>query len=162
MSDRGRQPIARIACLAGTCLVTASGARAQELLPNLRALPPSGLAVVVNAAGNPELRLGATSWNSGEGPLELVAGPVGPGGQDVYQRVYSKDGTFTDYLAGTFEYHPEHLHFHFEDYALYTLAPLNAPGALQGHKTSFCIMDTTKVDTRLPGAPRKPVYSTCN
>ena len=64
------------------------------------------LGYVPNAAtGNPELRLAATSWNSGQGPLELVAGPCGQAGQDVYQRIYTQGGGFTDNLAGTFIFH---------------------------------------------------------
>jgi len=152
-------------CLAIASLATGSVVAGQELRPNLRALPPSNLSIIPNAAtGNPELRLSATSWNSGSGPLELVAGAGGQAGQDVYQRIYSQGGGFTDYLAGTFVFHPEHNHFHFERYAVYMLRPVNAPGASrrQGYKTSFCIMDTTKVDARLPGAPNKAVYGGCN
>jgi hypothetical protein len=146
-------------------LATGAVAAGQERLPNLRAFPPADLSVIANVdTGNPELRLSATSWNSGQGPLELIPGPTGQAGQDVYQRVYNESGGSTDYLAGTFVYHPQHLHFHFQEYALYTLRPVNAPGASQrqSYKTSFCVMDTTKVDARLAGAPKRPVYSTCN
>jgi lysyl oxidase len=82
----------------------------------------------------------------------------------VYQRVYTQGGGFKDYEAGTFIFHPEHNHFHFERYAVYMLRPVNAPGASgrQSYKTSFCVMDTTKVDARLPGAPKKQVYTSCN
>jgi hypothetical protein len=142
----------------------AAPAAAQELLPNLRALPAFNLSVETNAdTGNPELRLSVTSWNSGAGPLELIAGNAGQAGQDVYQRIYTKTGS-TDYLSGTFVWHPDHSHFHFQEYAVYTLNPLNAPGASkrQAYKTSFCVMDTTKVDARLPGAPRRAVFETCN
>jgi hypothetical protein len=154
-----------LSCLAIGSLVMTAAASAQELLPNLRALPPSNLSVVANGAtGNPELRLSASSWNSGAGPLELVAGSAGQAGQDVYQRVYTTSGTYTDDLAGTFVWHSDHNHFHFQEYALYTLNPVKAPGASkrQAYKTSFCVMDTTKVDTRLSGAPKRPVYDTCN
>jgi hypothetical protein len=152
-------------CLAIGCLSLAPAASGQELRPNLRALPPSNLSVVANLdTGNPELRLSATSWNSGSGPLELIAGPVGPAGQDVYQRVFNKDGSYLDHLAGTFVWHSDHNHFHFQEYARYTLNPVNAPGASQrqAYKTSFCVMDTTKVDAKLPGAPRRGVYYTCS
>src|SRR5262245_46120439 len=139
---------------------------AQELLPNLRAFPASNLYVATNPdTGNTELRFGATSWNSGNGPLELVAG-VGNEStlkQEVFQRVYKQGSGYTDYRAGEFIYHPDHLHFHFQEYALYILSPVDAPGASQrqAFKTSFCVMDTTKVDTRLPGSAKKPVYTTC-
>jgi lysyl oxidase len=142
---------------------TASG---QELRPNLRALPAFNLSIALNAdSGDPELRFSATSWNSGAGPLELVAGAGGQAGQDVYQRIYNKTGGgFVDHLAGTFLWHPTHFHFHFQQYAVYTLQPVNAPGGSQrqSYKTSFCIMDTTKVDARLPGAPNRPAYGGCN
>jgi hypothetical protein len=147
------------------CGVLTAPAAAQELLPNLRALPAFELAVEPNPdTGNLELRLSATSWNSGAGRLELVAGNAGQAGQDVYQRVYNKNGSFTDHLSGTFVWHPDHNHFHFQEYALYTLNPVNAPGASkrQAYKTSFCVMDTTKVDARLPGAPKRPVFEACN
>lgn len=105
-----------------------------------------------------------TSWNSGLGPLELRAGETSSQGQNVYQRVYLSDGTYYDHLAGTFEWHPEHNHFHFEDYALYTLQPAGASGGSDriGNKTTFCVMDTGKIDGSLPGAPALPVYVTCN
>lgn len=147
------------------CLWLATPAAGQDLLPNLRALPPTELSVIANAeTGNPELRLTATSWNSGAGALELNAGPAGQAGQDVYQRIYQKNGTYRTNLAGTFVWHPEHNHFHFQEYAVYTLRPVSAPGASQrqSYKTSFCVMDTAKVDGRLPGAPRKAVYAQCN
>lgn len=152
-------------CLTISGLSLAPAVSGQELRPNLRALPASNLSVVANVdTGNPELRFAATSWNTGSGPLELIAGPTGPAGQDVYQRVFYKNGSYLDYLAGTYVWHPEHSHFHFQEYALYTLRPVNAPGASQrqAYKTSFCVMDTTKVDARLSGAPRRAVYSTCS
>lgn len=140
-------------------------AAAQDRLPNLRAMPASNLSVVPNAStGNPELRFSATSWNSGVGPLELVPGPGGQAGQDVYQRIYLQGGGSRQQLAGTFIWHEGHNHFHFQQYAVYTLRPVNAPGASQrqSYKTTFCVMDTTPVDTRLSGAPGSAVYTTCN
>ena len=108
----------------------------------------------------------ATTWNNGDGPLVLVAGETDPDAlrnRKVYQRVFLSDGTFHDRVAGDFVWHPSHNHFHFEDYAVYTLQPFNAPGASArtSAKTSFCVMDTTAVDTTLPRAPNKPVYATC-
>jgi hypothetical protein len=83
-------------------------------------------------------------------------------GQNVYQKIYTDTGS-REVLAGTFEWHELHNHFHFEDYALYTLQPIDAPGAslTTGSKTTFCIMDTTRVNTKLSGAPKQAVYSTC-
>jgi hypothetical protein len=151
------------------CVVAfATGVSAQtavDLPPDLIPLPASNISLVSNVSGTSTLRFSTTSWNSGTGPLELVAGQVdtGSGKQQVSQRIYLSDGTSFLHLAGWFEWHPLHNHFHFDDYALYSLQPVNAPGGSlrTGQKTTFCIMDTTKINTQLPGAPGAPVYSTC-
>jgi len=136
-----------------------------ELKPNLQPFPAGNLAIVQDLSGAIQLVFSATTWNNGDGPLVLVAGDTDSATlrQKVDQRVFLSDGTFYDRNVGIFEWHPAHNHFHFEDYALYTLQPFDAPGASErtSAKTSFCIMDTTQVDTRLPGAPNKPVYVTC-
>jgi hypothetical protein len=150
-------------------LTRGTAAQTVELRPNLVAYPAGSASLSVVASGGiVSLRFATTSWNNGTGPLELRAGdiiiaPDGSQRRKVNQRVYLSDGTYYDKYAGEFEYHPEHQHFHFENYALYTLKPVNAPGASskQSAKTTFCVMDTTKVNTTLPGAPLNAVYSTC-
>jgi hypothetical protein len=144
----------------------ASAQTAVTLPPNLKPLPASNVALVTNTtAGTTTLRFSTTSWNNGVGALQLEAGDVdtGSGKQQVYQRIFTSDGGSVLHLAGWFEYHPEHQHFHFDDYALYTLQPVNAPGGYQltGSKTTFCVMDTTPINTGLPGAPSQAVYSSC-
>ena len=147
----------------------ATGAAAQSSLalpPNLKPLPASSFSLVANTTtGSSTLRFSTTSWNSGTGPLQLEAGSVdtGSGKQQVYQRVFNNDGTSARFFAGWFEWHPTHNHFHFDDYALYPLQPVNATGGSlrTGSKTTFCVMDTTKINTTLPGAPGQAVYSTC-
>lgn len=157
-------PITFVSWVLGTMLwftAIASAQQVLELTPNLRPLPASDLSLV----GGTTLLFSTTSWNNGAGPLELRAGEIDPVGnrQNVYQRVYLSDGGYYDRLAGTFVWHPEHNHFHFEDYALYTLQPFNAPGGSQriSSKTTFCVMDTNKINGSLPGAPGSAVYTTC-
>lgn len=146
----------------------ASGATAQSVIarpPNLTPFPASNFSLVSNGNGGNTLRFSTTSWNNGAGPLQLEAGAVdtGSGKQQVNQRIYNDDGSSSLFFAGWFEWHESHNHFHFDDYALYTLQPVNAPGGSQrtGEKTTFCIMDTTSIDTSLPGAPSHAIYSTC-
>lgn len=133
--------------------------------PNLKALPASNFSLVTDTSGNLLLRFATTSWNAGTGPLQLEAGSVdtGSGKQQVNQRVWLSDGSTYLHLAGWFEWHPTHNHFHFDNYALYTLQPINAPGGSSrtGQKTTFCVMDTTKINGNLTGAPLNAVYSTC-
>ncbi|HXF47673.1 MAG TPA: lysyl oxidase family protein, partial [Burkholderiaceae bacterium] len=159
--------VALSAAMSGAALF-AGGAAAQSVIaltPNLKPLPASNFSLVSNVNGGYTLRFSTTSWNSGGGPLQLEAGPVdtGSGKQQVYQRIFNSDGSSALFFAGWFQWHPTHNHFHFDDYALYTLQPVNAPGGSQrtGSKTTFCVMDTTKIDTSLPGAPAQAVYATC-
>ncbi|MBT2326244.1 hypothetical protein J7E62_28360 [Variovorax paradoxus] len=154
--------------LAAWVVTLAGSAMAQTVVdrpPNLKPLPASNLSLVADASGGSTLRFNTTSWNNGTGPLQLEAGPVdtGSGKQQVLQRVFLSDGTSFLRLSGYFEWHPAHNHFHFDDYALYTLQPVNAPGGSErtGSKTTFCVMDTTKIDASLPGAPAQAAYSSC-
>jgi hypothetical protein len=148
------------------CLTVANVASAAtDKLPNITPLRASGMAIATAADGSKQLRFNTTSWNNGAGPLELRGGPVdtSTSKQQVLQRIYQTDGSYREVSAGFFEYHPTHNHMHFDDYAVYTLQPVNAPGASArtGTKMTFCIMDTDKVNAKLPGASKKAVYKTC-
>lgn len=165
-----------LCCLAGVFLLPAArSAQAQDvcsdapedLCPNLKAYPAFDLDVVDAGVGGQKLIFSALTWNSGGGPLELFAGEGIPGQttQKIYQRIFKVYGTDpTEVMAGEFEWHPAHAHFHFEDYARYTLQPLEAAGGSfrTGSKTTFCVIDTNRIDHRLPGAPKKAVYKWCN
>jgi hypothetical protein len=143
----------------------AVSASAVDLRPNLKALQAADIRLVTTSTGSTLLRFSTTSWNSGTGPLELVAGSVDRSKkrQKVYQRIYADDGSYRNILAGFFVWHKQHNHFHFENYADYILEPVNAPGASSrtSSKTTFCVMDTTDVNLGLDGAPQAPFYSTC-
>lgn len=136
-----------------------------DLLPNLAPRPASEISVVQDPSNNHILlRFAAVNTNVGSGPLELRAGGINGTGQEVNQRIYRSDGSFYDRLAGTMTYHPQHNHFHFNNFALYTLTSVaNSTGSGQtSEKTSFCVEDTTQIDLTLPGAPHSGVYTTCN
>jgi hypothetical protein len=137
-----------------------------ELRPNIRALPPSGIAM--RDANN--MQFNTTSWNSGGGRLELVAKNLvndpatSQTKQQVDQRIYCSGGAFYDRSAGTAEYHPAHNHVHYNDYANYILEfadTSNPQSPRQGTKTTFCIMDTTGVNTQLAGASPAAVFDWC-
>ena len=157
--------IALGAMIAGVVLF-ATGAAAQTALPpNLKPLPASNFSLITDTTGDSTLRFSTTSWNNGTGPLQLEAGDVdrNQGTRKVDQRIFNHDGSSSLFFAGWFEWHEGHNHFHFDDYALYELQPVNAPGGSSriGQKTTFCVMDTTKIDGSLPGAPSSAGYSTC-
>jgi len=147
-----------------------SGAQT-DLLPNLEPFPASEVSLVSGPNGL-EIRFTTTSWNRGVGPVELAGGPIispfidedHPGSQLVYQNIYQTDGSIRQRDAGIFVYHGgTHQHFHFEDYAKYTLQPLSVQGTIEeGSKVSFCLLDNEKINTRLSNAPKKPHYVSCN
>jgi hypothetical protein len=143
----------------------AEAAIGDQLLPNLKALPAREFSVVVDAQGATQLRFSTISWNAGTGPLTLVAGTADSttNRQDVWQWIQLEGGGEAKRLAGTFVWHPLHSHFHFEGYALYTLQPALATGAASrtSQKTTFCVMDTNRIDGTLPGSPSSGGYTTC-
>ena len=155
-----------IIAVAFIVLVIASGtARAQqvvELLPNIQARPAFEVSTRLHPVfRNPELRFSVTTVNVGDGPLEFVGGETGRGKQNIYQRIHLSDGTSYDRRVGAYVWHPEHNHIHVENYAEYTLQALNAPGNSKrtGQKTSFCVMDTDRIDTTI--GSNQPYYTTC-
>ena len=136
--------------------------------PDLKTRPAADLRYdKVTIGGIPQwvLRFSNTVWNAGTGPLHLV--PVNSGSKTtVWQHVYSTTtatGTpFEQHHAGEAEFHPAHNHWHFQDFAKYELytkaAWANNTGDKrgQGTKTTFCIIDTTRVTGDLPAA-----YAAC-
>jgi hypothetical protein len=136
-----------------------------EQQPNITPFPARDIRIEERSDGTTHLRFSTLSWNNGAGPLEIRAGTIDTvnGKQEVIQRIYSDNGAYRDVNAGSFVYHAGHNHFHFEDYALYTLQLVTANGAADriSSKTTFCIMDTTRVSTKLPNAPKRAVYKTC-
>jgi len=153
------------AAIVGALSLAGTAAAQTALPPNLIPLGAFDTTLATDSGGRATLRFSTTSWNSGTGPLELAAGEVetGSGKLRVYQVVYQSSGAPTLNFAGAFEYHPEHDHMHFNDYALYTLQPVNAPGGSlrTGAKTTFCVLDTTAINLGLPGAPSRAFYSRC-
>jgi hypothetical protein len=150
------------ALVAGLFAGPTQGQTPEELRPNLKPFPATDIRI---ASGTNDLRITATTWNAGRGPLELRGGElIGNDRQVVYQRIYRSDNSFYEQRAGEFLYHADHDHIHFEGYALYTLQPVNSPGASdrQSQKTTFCVMDNIRINLTLPGAPNDAIYFSCN
>lgn len=113
------------------------------------------------------LRLTTAIANTGAGPLELRGGRHTLSNQDVYQRIFNDNGTYSDRLAGTFVYHPAHHHVHFQDFAAYRLrqvAPNGGVGKVLkgGSKLSFCLTDSDEYNLKLPSAPSDGEYFACD
>lgn len=152
-----------ILSLAFGAAIAGPSVRAQTLqYPDLRnVIPPSEMSIVDNA-GVRELRYTHDIFNAGPGPLEIqpfyssTAGNY-RGLQHVYSLasgVWSLD--LVTRIAGAFEFHAEHGHFHFPlaSFGLYSVAPdggVGAPVALSP-KNGFCIDNSFEYDPSVPNA----------
>lgn len=130
----------------------ASGEVAAEL-PNLVALAPFDVAIGVDDSGEgAAIRFATGAANRGEYALELSGQPTGPDEAIAHQCVsWSADRVCAERQdVGTFSWHPDHGHFHFEDFALYELRKLRRDGSpnmrkkglvATSGKISYCIID---------------------
>ncbi len=110
--------------------------------------------------GRTLLRVTTATANIGAGPLELRGSTANPA---VYQRVFRANGTWYERLAGTFSFHPDHGHLHFDGWLQFHLRAVTAGNGVgdivaAGDKTSFAIIDLGSHDLSLPGAPSSSVY----
>jgi hypothetical protein len=141
--------------------------------PDLQVLPPFDIGIESGVmTGRKLLRFSSDIANLGAGPLEIVAtNNTATGKTDAYQRLYSHDDSTNWYVAntvyaGTFIFHPQHDHWHFEDFARYELRDAAADGSLGGtvlassEKVSFCLTDYQLVDPMLEHAGTE-TYDLC-
>jgi hypothetical protein len=143
-------------------------------LPNLKVWKPGAIRVRYDGAGNRLLRFTTSIPNAGLGPFELrpehddVAGTT-----TAYQRVYTHDADWawsviTEYPVGTFVFHPQHAHWHFEGFAEYRLHDVAADGSIgsllrePADKVSFCMLDSVTANQRLAHASPTRTYTSCD
>ncbi len=126
-------------------------------MPDLRSLPAWGISVANN--GN-YLRFSATVWNAGNSPL-VVDGfrRDGEDVMDAYQYFFDADGNQTGYQdVGHMHWDPKpsHQHWHFEDFARYSLLTKDMTEAKRSKKEAFCLANTDAVDLTVPDADWRP------
>lgn len=123
------------------------------LKPDLVAQPPSHVQVLTHY-GHRIVVFSTTIGNVGQGPLVLqgqtVEDPNNPSGQvtQAMQIINRADGTTCTHLAGYFEFHPSHHHWHFDDFADYQIRkddPFTGEVMAQAQKVSFCLIDVKKL-----------------
>ncbi len=132
------------------------------LYPDLVTLAPGGLYIERGSDGRYRLRFDNTVGNYG-GRLEMTV----DGNRDIYQNVYDQwtggARVARQKIASDLIFHPEHNHFHFQDFARYELLKQDRAGVFRattrrGSKTSFCILDFERLTTNGPSAAQ---YTTC-
>ncbi len=131
--------------------------RASGPTPDLRSLPAWGISLSKNSR---YLRFSATVWNAGDSPL-VVDGfrRDGKDLMDAYQYFFDADGTQTGYQSVGhlhWDAKPSHQHWHFEDFARYSLLRQNKTEAARSKKEAFCLANTDAVDLTVPSAAWRP------
>lgn len=125
--------------------------------PDLQSLPAWNISLSRN---NNFLRFAATVWNAGDSPL-VVDGfrRDGEDLMDAYQYFFDADGNQTGYEsvgALHFDHKASHQHWHFKDFARYSLLDENHVEAVRSKKEAFCLANTDSVDLTVPDAEWKP------
>ena len=123
--------------------------------PDLQTLPPSDIGIEYDSITSRKLlRFSTTIANLGEGPLEIIpTNNAASGTTDAYQRFYTHDdqgnwSVATTAYVGTFVFHPQHDHWHLEDFARYELRDVAVDGSAGStvlafsEKVSFCLTDS--------------------
>ena len=123
------------------------------LLPDLRSLP--SFTIELNPRQT-QLRFGATVWNAGSSAL-VLDGFRNTGDEskmDTYQYFFDAEGEQAGYQrVGSMKYHgANHMHWHYEDFAEYSLVDADKKTVAVSKKISFCLANTDPVDLTLPGA----------
>lgn len=112
-------------------------------------------------SGAPVLKFSTIIANRGAYPLDLLVDPTtDPFRAEAQQCIgWSKRICTERRTAGDFIWHPEHNHWHFEDFTLYELRKLDRKGRpvitkkgliSSSGKVSFCLMDSLRDDGRSP------------
>ncbi|WP_395657734.1 lysyl oxidase family protein [Nocardioides sp.] len=125
--------------------------------PDLRSLPAWGISLSRNGK---YLQFSATVWNAGDSPL-VVDGfrREGEDVMDAYQYFFDADGNQTGYQpVGEMEWdaRSSHQHWHFEDFARYSLLDADQSEVARSKKEAFCLANTDSVDTTVPAADWRP------
>ncbi len=164
-----------LVCLALAILAaavpTAAGPQDAGLYPDLRTVVPAHLGIQ-NKQQREILRFSNGIANTGPGPWRMRPEP--PPGSDTQvtngvQEILDAVGAVVlEEVVSTFEYHPAHNHWHIGDVALFEVrnardnghggdiggVVTNDRGESQSIKTTFCLIDSYRLDDNAPTKER--------
>jgi Lysyl oxidase len=133
----------------------------QNALPDLVPLPSWGISTSHTKAGPDLLNFGATVWVGGNGPLDVegfrtAGSPI----MKAYQYFWQNGKIIGRARAGTmgFDSKHGHNHWHFQQFARYSLLNSAHQLAVPSRKVGFCIAPTDPVDLLRPGATWQPSF----
>jgi hypothetical protein len=134
--------------------------------PDLRSLPAYGIQVTSgeDETGTPAegdyLAFAADVWNAGPSRLTVDGfRRPGTGLMDAYQYFYDTKGEQVGWApTGTLEYDTRdgHSHWHFTDFARYSLLAADKKEVVRSGKEAFCLAPTDAIDLTVKGANWKP------
>lgn len=116
---------------------------------------------VTGSGANALLYFSTYTVNLGAGPIELRGGAVVNGMQQVYQRVFDTDGSYTDTLSGTYAVVNGKIKFQDSaDYFLREVNQDNSVGDVAGsrQKVAYCLVDSFQHANPPPGSPTRAQY----
>jgi len=130
-----------------------------ETLPDLVALPPWAMSTF-SRRGRDHLSFAATPWNAGPAPL-VVEGFRRQDEEvmDAYQYFRDADGDVVGRaLVGDMRFHPhpQHNHWHFLQFASFTLHDLTDMEVVRSRKQAFCLAPTDPIDITVERASWSP------
>lgn len=134
--------------------------------PDLRSLPAWQVVVAEGKAGTPSagrdfLQFSANVWNAG--PSTLVLDGFRQKGKDLmdaYQYFYDEKGKEVGYAkTGTMEWDARdgHTHWHFTDFARYSLLNAKQTEVVRSQKEAFCLAATDSIDYTVKNANWHPM-----
>jgi hypothetical protein len=132
----------------------------ESALPDMISLPAFNIATSHAAKTKTDyLTFGATVWIGGNGPLDVEGfrshgSPV----MKAYQYFWQGKHLVGRVRAGTmgFDSQKGHNHWHFEQFARYTLLNSTKSVAVTSHKVGFCILPSDEIDLLLRRAVWQP------
>lgn len=133
--------------------------------PDLRPVPAWGIVAAPGDEGTPDatkdfLQFSATVWNAGPSPLVLDGfRRQGKDLMDAYQYFYNAQGKQVGYQnTGTMEWDGRdgHNHWHFTDFARYSLLNAKQTEVVRSQKEAFCLAATDSIDYTVKNANWHP------
>jgi hypothetical protein len=137
------------------------------LLPDLVVRQPGELWIQSGEDGVREIRFSTSVANLGDGPLEML-GRYEESTQKTLasQRILYADGNTTEHEIGRFLLHPQHQHWHFEDFFVFELWTVKGERLEQmvatTGKLTFCLVDSYPAADPVSNGVAKPSILECN
>ena len=127
--------------------------------PDLRPLPAWQMGIEPQN-GRDYLQFAANVWNAGPSPLVLDGfRRTGENIMDAYQYFYDDNGKQVGYApTGTLEWDARdgHTHWHFTDFARYSLLNSTQSEVVRSQKEAFCLAATDAIDYTVKNANWRP------